>query len=219
MVGWIAHRARQVNQIRAVRAVVQDHGGHFYYDFQLADGDRLLDRDSPDAPMHWLVRATGIDPAWLHDVVYVTFAQFDHFVRDGGVPARREEITDALIEPVTGLRTLRWIALSGTAITDATIDRLTRRTTVERIWLSQTRISDRSLEWLSRLPGLTHLAIEGTPTTDRGLEYVAGLRGLRFLSLGSPHYTPTGLRRLGELAGLEELYADGLPIDDSVCLT
>ncbi len=215
--GRLAQRVRAVAQIRDVRSLVEAHGGHFYYDFQLTDDDRLVDFDASDAPMHWIVRATGIDPGWMHDIVYVTFAQFDHFVKDGGVPARREEITDAVIEPVTRLPQLRWIALSGTAITDTSVERLSKDRRLERIWLSRTGITDRSLELLAQLPGLTHLAIEGTATTDRGLGHVARMRQLRFLSLGSPLYTTTGLKRLAALEGIGELYLDGLPVDDEVC--
>ncbi len=214
--GWYVNRAPIVATQRSVRELVDQLDGHYYYDYQLVDANLETESlvDPSAAAQHWLSAPLGTD--WMHDVFYITFSQFDGVPEDGGQHAPRGEIGDEQLVPLTGLASVKWWALSGTAITDAGVASLGASAPPERLWLGQTQLSDDGLVSLSQFSSLEHLSIESTPTTDRGLAAIAKLPRLKFLSLGSPYMTPDGLRLLGGISSLESLHMDRAPVDESV---
>ncbi|MEM7479215.1 MAG: hypothetical protein AAF483_29880 [Planctomycetota bacterium] len=213
-IGWYASRSPSVQLQRQVIAKVEELDGFTYYDFQIidpgTDKERIADREDPDLKRHWLSGITGVE--WFHDLHYVTFAQFDGVPEDGGQATARTEITDQEVLPLLKLGTIRWWALSGTAISDKTVIEIASQSEPERLWLGQTKITDKSLQSLAKSKSLNYLAIESTPTTDIGLQALADSDSIESLSLGSPYYTASGLKNLGELTSLQELYADRLPV-------
>jgi Leucine-rich repeat (LRR) protein len=213
LAGWAQGRWAVVRSQREVRALVEELGGHAYFDYQLIDPDRatLADDDGRSCHPSWIGQRLGRD--WIHDLFYVTFAQFRTHQQDRYTPTRREEIDDGSIEKLASLVGLKWLALSGTAVTDQGVQRIAGLPKLERIWLSQTKITDRSLSALASAKNLTHLAIEATPTSDQGLQSVAQLPRLQFLSLGSPYITSRGLRLLEKSTALEELMLDRSNVD------
>lgn len=214
--GWATKRKTIVESQRTAVEQVEALNGHYYYDYQLAgvagDGDSLQD-DHPEN-RHFLSRWLGTD--WLHDLFYVTFAQFDGVPEDGAQAAKRDEIGDEQLKFLDDLPGLKWVAVSGTAITDQGVSRLAQMPMIERLWLGQTQLTDVGLSQLGKRSTLTHLSIESTPTSDRGLAFVSRLPRLKFLSLGSPYITGEGLRMLGKTRSLEELYLDRSPVDATV---
>lgn len=214
--GWYTKRQSIVELQRQVAAQVDELSGHYYYDFQLQHAgepdETLLDPDDPDIKRHPLSQFLG--PDWLHDIFYVTFAQYDGVPEDGRV-TQRTEIGDGDLAEIIQLPGLRWLAVSGTAVSDRGVAALSRLP-LERLWLSQTPLTDRGLLSLGQCPSLTHLALEATATSDQGLAAIATLPQLRFLSLGSPYLTADGLQRLGQAQHLSELYLDRLPVDAGV---
>lgn len=216
LAGWIFLRQSTVTKQRDIQALVDELGGHFYFDYQLVDGndERLADDDGRECRPSFLGRIAGRD--WWHDVFYVSFAQYRISNRDGAVTIRREQIGDRQIEQLVQLKGLKWLALSGTALTDAGVEQLALLPELERLWLSQTAVTDRGMLFLAACPTLTHLALEGTPMSDRGLATVAKLPRLKFLSLGSPYLTSEGLSALAESQALEDLQLDQLPVNARV---
>ncbi|MCR9296377.1 MAG: hypothetical protein NXI32_27010 [bacterium] len=216
--GWYSRRTHAVHDQQELKSLVTELGGDYYYDYQYAggqaDAERLADADSPDVQRHWLSPVLGID--WFHDIFYVSFAQFDSFQKDGGIPASRSEIDDARLIPLANHPSLRWLALSGTALTDAGLQQLSQLPKLERLWISGTRTTDQGLGYLQNCSTLTHLAIENTASSDRCLPLLLKLPRLEVLSLGSPYFSTAGLRQLSAGRELRELYLDALPVDDSV---
>ncbi|MEC8557979.1 MAG: hypothetical protein VXZ82_23480 [Planctomycetota bacterium] len=212
--GWYANRKAVVHLQRQVIERVEELAGYAYYDFQILNAgqstEKIADLDDPELSRHWLSGWFGIE--WFHDLEYVTFAQFDGVPGDGGQAAPRSEISDQQILPLLKLKTIKWWALSGTAVTNECVAKIVDDLQPERMWLGQTQISDNCLEVLSGCDSLRYLAIEATATTDKGLEALSRLPNLRSLSLGSPFYTAKGIRTLGSLKSLESLYLDRLPV-------
>jgi len=214
VIGWYVTAKSTADAQMAIRTMVEELGGHVYFDYQLIEEEgqqRLADDDWLKSHSTWSERFFGRD--WHHDVFYVSFAQFRNFTKDGAMPARRYEIGDREIERLSQLKGLKWLALSGTAVTDEGIKQLTSLPKIERLWLSQTSVTDQGLNYIASCPTLTHLAIEGTPTSDRGLAAIVKLPQLKFLSLGNPYYTAVGLLKLSEAQSLEELQLDRLPLN------
>ena len=216
--GWYANRKAIVQLQRQVIDRVEELDGYAYYDFQIVNAglpaERIADLDDPELTRHWLSGWFGIE--WFHELKYVTFAQFDGVPGDGGQAAPRSEISDQQILPLLKLKTIKWWALSGTAVTDECVAEIVDELQPERMWLGQTQISDKCLEVLSGCDSLRYLAIEATSTTDKGLEALSKSADLRSLSLGSPFYTAKGIRTLGSLKSLESLYLDRLPVASSM---
>lgn len=211
-------RASQVREQRDFISRVAALGGYTYYDYQLQLselGATLADDDGIQSHPHWMAKWIGKD--WLHDIFYVSFAQFSSTTESGSVAEQHDEVGDELLDQAARIDSLRWLALTGTNISDQGIARLsTSPLRLERLWLSQTKITDAALSHLATCPTLTHLAVEGTATSDAGLQRLTQLPNLQSLSLGSPFFTSAGLRAIGKMVSLRELYLDRLPVDDQV---
>lgn len=211
-------RASQVRQQRDFVSRVAAMGGYTYYDYQLQlteQGAALADDDGIQSHPHWLAKWIGKD--WLHNIFYVSFAQFSSTNESGSKAEKRDAVGDELLDQAAKIDSLRWLALTGTNISDQGIARLSSSPLrLERLWLSQTPITDAALSDLASCPTLTHLAVEGTATSDAGLRRLTQLPNLQSLSLGSPYFTSAGLRAVGQMVSLRELYLDRLPVDDQV---
>jgi Leucine-rich repeat (LRR) protein len=216
--GAYRKRALQVREQRNFISHVADLGGFTYYDYQLRLtelGATLADDDGIQSHPNWMAQWIGKD--WLHDIFYVSFAQFSSTNESGSIAKQHEKVGDELLDQAAQISSLRWLALTGTNISDQGIARLsTSPLQLERLWLSQTPITDAALSHLSNCPSLTHLAVEGTATSDIGLQRLTQLPNLQSLSLGSPYFTSSGLQAVGKLVTLRELYLDRLPVDDQV---
>ncbi len=210
---WSAAQ-RQAEAIQQVRALK----GHCYYDFQIVDEglatETLMDADDPDADPHWMSSLMGLD--YCHDVVYVTFSQFDGVPDDGATTAIRADVTDQDLQLLTAFPKLRWLAASGTAITDDAVAQIADAFSLNRFWCGQTQITDESMRSLSAVDSLTHLAIEQTVVSDVGMTFVAQMQSLQSLSIGCPRVTASGLQLVGDLRELRELYVDQMPIGNAM---
>ena len=131
-------------------------------------------------------------------------------VPDGlvGLHAEHTAVDDAQLRNLMGMRSLRFLDLTGTRVTDAGLVHLLGCTDLEVISLWDTAITDAALDLLGRLPELRQLGLGNTATTDAGLRHLAGLRRLRLVQLSGTAVEGPGLRHL---YGLPELEMISLP--------
>lgn len=128
--------------------------------------------------------------------------------------------------------------LGFTWTTDADLDRIERLASLKRLDISLTYITDEGVERLKALPGivelnffgaesitdvavahlrgwesLRRLNLRGSDITDTSMEYIAGLRNLRSLDVSFTQISTPGLEYLAELTHLEELALGGNKIN------
>ena len=150
--------------------------------------------------------------------------------------ARNNKLTDASIETISKLKTLKVLKLGGNPIVGTRLDLLAampdlseldlnrtditdqtllqhplQSTSIRNLDLSGTKIAGAGLAALSSLSGLKHLGLAGTLLTDAGL---ANLHSdtLESVSVGGTEVTEHGIERLAELPELKTVEAHGCGI-------
>lgn len=113
------------------------------------------------------------------------------------------QITDAGLEHLKDLASLRRLDLSHTRITDAGLAHLRGLTNLQNLRLANTEISDAGLMCVKELTSLKMLDLYDTSVTDTGLEYLTGLTKLERLDLGRTQISDAGLEHLHELTNLK----------------
>ena len=170
LLGWWSYKARQ--QREAV-AALKKVGGFFSYDFH----EKGLDRP-PYWPV-WLVDRVGVD--------YFANVEAGDFVNNS---------TDAGLENLECLTSLKEISLDRTHVTDKSLEYMKGLTKLRLIGLSETKVTDAGLEFLQDLIALETLNLDNTHVSDAGLEYLKGLKSLKYLSLVNTQVTDAGAARL-----------------------
>ena len=211
--GWGLRRYHVAQRQQEIVAAVRSLEGIVYYDDQVRfDGSQELLLDEDDVTF-WAGRKRGIVRNVLHDVFYITFAQFVGSANRLLV-LERTEADDALLADVCELRQLRWLALNGTHITDSGLEAAVDLPHLERLWLSHTRIGDAAMEQVARMHELQQLFLDGTEVTDAGLERLIALPRLRLLSLLDLPISDAGVRYLQPLSELRSLLLDSTRVGD-----
>jgi hypothetical protein len=129
---------------------------------------------------------------------------------DQGNPARpvivvdlhHQRVTDAQLESLRALTSLRSLNLSGTHVTDEGMKVVGGLAKLQTLQLNDTAVGDAGLAQLKGLTELRELGLYHTHVTDDGLTYLKGLTNLHDLTLGGPRVTDQGI---GELTGLHNL--------------
>jgi len=133
--------------------------------------------------------------------------------QDGRIVAlslARTWATDADLERVAAITTLKRLDLSLTYVSDRGIERLRSLDQLEELNLSSAEfITDAALAFLRGRRQLRTLSLRGTDITDTGLAYVAELPQLTSLDIAFTQITDVGLEHLGSLAQLEALDLGG----------
>jgi internalin A len=143
------------------------------------------------------------------------FAQEPDLVRDpaGHVVAAslaRTWATDADVEQVASMKTVKTLDLSLTYVSDRGIERLKALDHLEALNLSSAEfITDAAIAFLRGHRQLKTLNLRGTDVTDTSLAYVAELPQLTSLDIAFTQITDVGLEHLASLAQLEELDLGG----------
>jgi hypothetical protein len=106
------------------------------------------------------------------------------------------KITDAGLVHLAGVTSLQALHLNSTAITNAGLANLRGLSNLTELGLGHTRVSDEGLPALARLTNLHTLHLEGTQVTDRGLEYLKKLTGLKHLFVPKAGVSPAGVQEL-----------------------
>jgi internalin A len=136
-------------------------------------------------------------------------------IRDRGgqivdISLARTWATDADVEPIASIRTLKRLDLSLTYVSDRGVERLKALDQLEELSLFAAEfITDAAVAFLRGHPRLTTLNLRGTDVTDTSLSYVGELPQLRSLDISFTQVTDVGLEHLASLAALEELQLGG----------
>ena len=118
--------------------------------------------------------------------------------------------TDADIERLAGMKSLKRLDLSLTYISDRGAERLKGLDQLEELNLFAAEfITDAAMAFLRGNQRLTKLNLRGTDVTDTSLAYIAGLSRLKSLDVSFTQITDIGLEHLASLAQLEELNLGG----------
>jgi internalin A len=142
-------------------------------------------------------------------------AQGGHVTRDPGgqiveISLARTWATDADIERIAGVRSLKRLDLSLTYISDRGAERLKGLDQLEELNLFAAEfITDAAMAFLRGNQRLTKLNLRGTDVTDTSLAYIAELSRLKSLDISFTQVTDVGLEHLASLAQLEELNLGG----------
>jgi internalin A len=119
-----------------------------------------------------------------------------HAVEVISVDLRGTQITDAGLEHLKGLTSLKSLYLNGTQITDAGLEHLKVLNSLTQLNLGRTKITDAGLEHLKVLNSLTQLGLDDTQITGAGLEHLNVLNSLKLLQLNRTYITNAGLSEL-----------------------
>ena len=126
------------------------------------------------------------------------------------VSLARTWATDADVERVAAIKTLKRLDLSLSYVSDRGIERLKALDQLEELnLLAAEFITDAAIAFLRGHRQLRTLNLRGTDVTDTSLSYVAELPQLKSLDIGFTQITDVGLEHLASLAQLEELDLGG----------
>jgi Leucine-rich repeat (LRR) protein len=118
--------------------------------------------------------------------------------------------TDADVERLGEVKTLRRLDLSLTYVSDRGIERLKNLDRLESLDLFAAEfITDAAVAFLRGNRQLTTLNLRGTDVTDTSLAYVAELPNLKSLDISFTQITDVGLEHLASLPQLEALNLGG----------
>lgn len=102
-----------------------------------------------------------------------------------------------------------------TTVTDAWLEQLAGITTLRQLNLANCQIEGPGLRHIGTLTGLTNLNLTLTPVSDDGLRHLASLTELRGLGLASTQCTGTGFAHLRKLKHLESVNFHFTPLSDA----
>ena len=141
--------------------------------------------------------------------------QGGHVVRDAKgniveVSLARTWATDADVERLAGIKTLKKLDLSLTYVSDSGPRRLTRSTSSKTSTCSR-QSSSPMRRWRScaATRACASLNLRGTDVTDTSLEYVSRLGNLQSLDISFTQISDVGMEHLAPLSQLEELNLGG----------
>ena len=144
-----------------------------------------------------------------------------HVVRDAKgniveVSLARTWATDADVERVAALKTLKKLDLSLTYVSDAGAEAIGKAVQLEELNLFTAEfITDAAIAFLRGNTNLRVLNLRGTDVTDTSLEYVSKLTNLRSLDISFTQIGDVGMEHLAPLSQLEDLNVGGMKISGS----
>jgi hypothetical protein len=129
------------------------------------------------------------------------------------VSLARTWATDADVERVTAIKTLKKLDLSLTYVSDIGAEAIGKLAQLEELNLFTAEfVTDAAIAYLRSNSNLRVLNLRGTDVTDTSLEYVARLANLRSLDISFTQISDVGLEHLAALSHLETLNLGGLKI-------
>lgn len=121
------------------------------------------------------------------------------------------KISDAALQHVSKIQTLKYLDLRHTAVTDEGVSQLSSLVSLRWLNLVKTKVTGAKLDTLAPLRHLEDLILGGSPVNDEGVRRLAALTWLRELDLG---YTKVTGAALPHLAGMQKLERLDLGADD-----
>ena len=160
-----------------------------------------------------IVLATALHAAQLPEAALVASVekQGGHVVRDQKgtlveVSLARTWATDADVERLAAIKTLKKLDLSLTYVSDAGVEALANLGQLEELDLFAAEfITDAAVAFLRGNTNLRVLNLRGTNVTDTSLEYIARLTSLRSLDISFTQISNVGMEHLAALSQLEDL--------------
>ena len=124
--------------------------------------------------------------------------------------------TDADVERVAAVKTLKKLDLSLTYVSDAGAEAIGKAAQLEELNLFTAEfITDAAIAFLRGNTNLRVLNLRGTDVTDTSLEYVSKLANLRSLDISFTQIGDVGMEHLAPLSQLEDLNVGGMKISGS----
>ena len=200
---WIGYRMQRARDNRARMAAVEEAVAAIE---KMGDAVTVKRKYEELRPQTWLEELFD-DPGGDDDpvgVLQVTVVSFED-----------SDVTDAGLEHVKDLKSLRELDLWGCDVADAGLEHLKGLTRLEHLDLGFTNITDAGLEHLQRLTNLQYLDLFRTNVADAGLEHLQGMTHLQSLDLSYTNVNDAGLSHLKELTSLQSLQLDGTQVTDA----
>ena len=167
------------------------------------------------------VAATGAAQTSDASLVADIEKQGGYVVRDAKghiveVSLARTWATDADVERVAAIKTLKKLDLSLTYVSDAGAEAIGKAAQLEELNLFTAEfITDAAVAFLRSNRNLRVLNLRGTDVTDTSLEYVGTLTNLRSLDISFTQIGDVGMEHLAPLSLLEDLNLGGMKISGS----
>ena len=202
---WLGLYVRKVRHQQAVVRAIQEFGGWVRYDFQCPMGtwkDRDFNPSAESGIPSWLLDQLGID--FFHDVVRVNLDWSD----DSRVHVWNKNPSDAVLQCLPSLPSLRALRLTGTQASDAGLYFIGKLKYLEQLMMTDaSTVSDAGVEHLRHLANLKTVLIHGSRISDRSLHVFGCMNSLEEICLQGKdyHFTDEGLSSLGNLTELREL--------------
>jgi len=124
------------------------------------------------------------------------------------------KITDAGLAHLASLHGLEQLSLAGTRVTDAGLVHLEGMKGLKRLNLGK-KISDAGAKHLKNLTNLEVLDLAGTALTNAGVFYLRNMTKLQVLDLSNTQITDAGLEHLKDLKELRRLFLYRTQITDA----
>jgi internalin A len=129
------------------------------------------------------------------------------------VSLARTWATDADVERIAAIKTLKKLDLSLTYVSDTGAEAIAKLAQLEELNLFTAEfVTDAAIAYLRSNNNLRVLNLRGTDVTDTSLEYVARLTNLRSLDISFTQISDVGLEHLAALSQLEVLNLGGMKI-------
>lgn len=119
---------------------------------------------------------------------------------------QNDQVTDAAMEAIAGLRSLETLTLNSTAVTDAGISSLAGHSSLQRVSLLRTAVTDAALESLGQISGLRSLSLSSTHISGSGFAHLGGLEALEEIDAQHLQLTDSSIELLADIPSLQRLY-------------
>jgi len=121
------------------------------------------------------------------------------------VVLRGAKVTDAALECITGLESLRELRLEDTRVGDSGLRHLAKLNRLRSLDLSGATVRGPGLDYLKGLVELERLSLYGTNIDAAGAAQLSGLKNIQELYLAHCKVTDAGVKRVAELKKLRSL--------------
>jgi Leucine-rich repeat (LRR) protein len=175
---WLAWKREAKRKERAAVAAIEKLGGVVFYH---------PDQSPPPLWLRWL-----FGDSFFIDVDMVHLAA--------------SHKSDAAMNHLKGMDTIRTLILTSSQITDHGLSCAKRLSELQNLSLEDTQITDSGLKHLGKLTSLESLLLSHTPITDSGLKHVYGLIGLKDLEIYGTEVTDAGVSDLQKALPLCQIH-------------
>ena len=125
------------------------------------------------------------------------------------------KITDAGLQPLTGVNSLRFLFLGGTGIGDEGLKAAAECTELIKLSVAYTKATDAGMKQLNGLPNLEWLSISGTTITVASLKELKSPEKLTTLYLNDMNVSDQDLKVLARFKNLKELLLSRTKVTDA----